>query len=454
MASPGEKQVVLATSGARVATDQNAQVWPPKAALIMEMLERCPGCSVAREAESKKAEFVSSPRRPRPCAHCGYDGPFPPAEPERSAPRESLPSFAGARAKLATATQDLFRLSGNHSIPVDASVSEPPAPEPPAPPPPEPPPVSTSRKPEASIMFSLEELMKANQQPSKPDTASEDASSQLWSMQAAEPLFGTAHDQALLTTPLKMEPAQSMDSMTLPSEAPNARRWWPIVVAASAGLALAAAGIWMFGAGAAARHPTPASEQAALEAQPPAEPPPVLPAPPPAPAEPVAVAAPSDPANDAVPEPGAEPAEADTDTEADPTAEAAPEDDEDEAEEEKVRKERKVRPRRRAKARARATRRAAASPFKPSTVFDKGAAISALNSAATHAASCGAGGAPGKGKIQVTFTPSGKATNVQLVGGQFSGTTAGKCALRHFRLAKIPPFKGSAVTVAKSFTIY
>src|SRR5688572_12949647 len=220
----------------------------------MEMLERCPGCSVAREVEAKKAEtgptFVSSSRRSRPCVNCGYDGPFLP--PDDSSARDSLPSFAGARAKLATATQDLFRLSGSHSlpspgsnsIPVEASVSEPPPKVPDAP-------TSSARKPEASIMFSLEALMKANQAPAKPGGGADDASNQLWNMQAAEPLFGTAADEALLTTPLKMEPAQSMDSMTLPSETPNARRWWPIALAATAGLALAAGGIWVFGSGSA-----------------------------------------------------------------------------------------------------------------------------------------------------------------------------------------------------------
>jgi len=204
----------------------------------MEMLERCPGCSVTREVEPVKEAVAKRARR---CAHCGYDGPFvaadaAPAAPGRQAAvatphRDSMPSFAGARAKLATATQDLFRLSGNYSIPVEA---------PPAPPAPEPsPPESGGRKAEASMMFSLEALMRgASSSAPKEDEAGAQANEQLWSMQAATPLFGTAHDQALLTTPFKAEPAPSMDSMTLPSHAPNGRRW-PLLLALGAGLASA-----------------------------------------------------------------------------------------------------------------------------------------------------------------------------------------------------------------------
>ena len=96
-------------------------------------------------------------------------------------------------------------------------------------------------------MFSLEALMKANAPASEREPAADEVSEELWSLQAATPLFGTADDQALLTTPLKVEPTPSMDSMTLPSQAPAGRRWWPVVVAASAGLALAGAGMWFFG---------------------------------------------------------------------------------------------------------------------------------------------------------------------------------------------------------------
>jgi hypothetical protein len=65
---------------------------------------------------------------------------------------------------------------------------------------------------------------------------------------------------------------------------------------------------------------------------------------------------------------------------------------------------------------------------------------------------CGAGGLPGKGKVQITFSPSGKVAGVELV-GQFAGTAAGNCAIRYFRAVQVPPFAGSSVTVAKSFKI-
>jgi hypothetical protein len=353
-----------------------------------------------------------------------------------------MANFAGARAKLATATQDLFRLSGSHSIPVEASTSEPPAPSVPDSP------LSSARKPEASIMFSLEALMKANQTPPPgPAETVGEASSQLWNMQSAEPLFGTAHDQALLTTPLKMEPAQSMDSMTLPSEAPNGRRLWPILLAAGAGLALAGGGIWMFGpsrATTAANAATPSSEHAALAAQ--------LPAPadvPPLPAEAVV------PALAATPPAADEPAPAPTpdvaaDGEKPPVAAAAVEpttaSSAAASTKETVKEKEKDKP----SARKPPPR---AVPTSTKAAFDKGAAKTALASAASAAAACGAGGAPAKGKIQVTFAPTGKVSDAQLVEGPFAGTTAGKCAMRHFRAVKVPAFSGAAVTVAKSFKV-
>ncbi|HTV24167.1 MAG TPA: hypothetical protein VMG12_35990 [Polyangiaceae bacterium] len=384
--------------------------------------------------------------------NCGYDGPFPPPEPDPASARDSLPSFAGARAKLATATQDLFRLSGSHSlpspssnsIPVEASVSEPPAPSASDP-------ASSARKPEASIMFSLEALMKANQAPAKPEGAVDEATKKFWEMQASEPLFGTSADQALLTTPLKMEPAQSMDSMTLPSETPNGRRWWPIAVAATAGLALAAGGIWVFGSAShAVTPPTAASEQAKIEAQPPVEPPAVLPAPTaeaagaehaPAPSEtgePAPTApSPVEPAPDAVT--AAVPAPP---VPAPPVAAADSSKDKD-----------KDKPSSRKPAPRATPPRAAPVMSKTIVPFDKNAAKTALNDAASKAATCGAGGAPGKGKIQVTFGVNGKVSDAQLVEGPFGGTTAGKCALKHFRAAKVPAFAGSPVTVAKSFKV-
>jgi hypothetical protein len=358
-----------------------------------------------------------------------------------------MPSFAGARAKLATATQDLFRLSGNHSIPVEA-----PAPSEPAPPFAEPsaPPTSSGRKPEQSIMFSLEALMKANSPSPNEGTGggAEEVSDQLWNMQAATPLFGTAHDQALLTTPLKIEPAPSMDSMTLPSHAPNGRRWLPVVLAVCGGLALTGTGIWAFSSKGAppVSAATPAAP-ATLEA--------------PAP-EPVAAApAPEEPAvgKEPVPSsasPSAEPVAGDAVGAA--GAAGAPAIAGAEPNEAPAAAEPAALPAKEAHAKEKekpSSKRPAARPAPSSTkaAFDKGAAKSALASAAAQAARCGAGGAPGKGKIQVTFAPSGKVSDAQLVEGPFGGTAAGKCALRHFKAAKVPAFAGAPVTVAKSFKV-
>jgi hypothetical protein len=417
----------------------------------MEMLERCPGCSVTREVEPVKS---SGAKRARPCAHCGYNGPFPAAQAAPVVPhRDSMPSFAGARAKLATATQDLFRLSGNYSIPVEA----PPAPEPVHNPPP---PDSGGRKAEASMMFSLEALMKANSSSAAPkrDDAGDRANDQLWSMQGATPLFGTANDQALLTTPLRMEPAPSMDSMTLPSHAPNGRRW-PLLLALGAGLALAGGGIWMFGTPNGAGVSTVSAAPAPVEAAPPTLPSPE-PSPQPAPGSAVsAAAAPGEKPEEALPAAppsgeatlaGSEAAPA-VATDVTPGVGApagasaqgalAPKADASKAAVKKP------------LPRATAPSGQKPAPFDKVTAFDKNAAKAALNNAASLAGQCGQGGAPGKGKVQLTFTPNGKVSDAQLVEGAFAGTAAGKCALRHFRAAKVPPFSGAAITVAKSFKV-
>jgi hypothetical protein len=308
------------------------------------------------------------------------------------------------------------------------------------------------------MMFSLEALMKATQHSPKPEAVDE-ASDQLWSMQAATPLFGTAHDQALLTTPLKMEPAQSMDSMTLPSQTPNGRRWWPIVLAAGAGLVLAGAGIWLFGISngtSPVSAATPPSEPVALVAQPLAEPPGSAE---PAPAEPSPAAASAEPAPAEPPpgaaaqvEPGATPA-SDGETDAAKIATSGVsssgvasnkgDDEKNKASRDKPSK----------KPVPRVEKPSA--PLKLAAVFafDKAAAKTALNSAAQASSSCGAGGEPGKGKMQVTFAPTGKVSDAQLVDGPFAGTSAGKCAVRLFKAAKVPAFSGAPVTVAKSFKI-
>jgi len=290
-------------------------------------------------------------------------------------------------------------------------------------------------------MFSLEELMKAN--PLSVKQEEEQAPDQLWNMQAATPLFGTAHDQALLTTPLKKEPSPSMDSMTMPSRTPLARRWLPLGLAiGGACLGVAAAGWWFTGPSQAEPAPqaaivgTPTVASAAV-----------------APASPVSVAtsAPSSedqlaadpptvapPSPTGAPQPGAAPTEAAT-----PPGEAvasAPGSSAVGGDKPKSSKKPAAKP-------------APSSARKPAAAFDKGAAKAALSAAAAKAAGCGAGGAPGKGKVMLTFAPSGKVSSASLVEGPFAGKSAGACALKHFRAASVPAFAGSAVTVSKSFSV-
>ena len=85
--------------------------------------------------------------------------------------------------------------------------------------------------------------------------------------------------------------------------------------------------------------------------------------------------------------------------------------------------------------------------------FNRDAARSALAAAAGAASGCKKKGGPtGRGKVVVTFAPSGRATQAT-VGPPFAGTAVGSCAAGAFRGASVPPFSGGAVTVSKSFFI-
>ncbi len=90
----------------------------------------------------------------------------------------------------------------------------------------------------------------------------------------------------------------------------------------------------------------------------------------------------------------------------------------------------------------------------PKPPFDTSAARAALDAAASNAASCKKDDGPtGRGKVQITFSPSGRATSATVVEGPFGGTATGGCVARTFRAAHVPAFSGDAVTVSKSFTI-
>ncbi len=86
--------------------------------------------------------------------------------------------------------------------------------------------------------------------------------------------------------------------------------------------------------------------------------------------------------------------------------------------------------------------------------FDREAAKKALNAAADKAKGCKMPDGPtGIGNVSVTFAPSGKVDSALLISGPFGGTTVGKCIIRMFLGAKVPPFSGSPVTVSKSVGI-
>ena len=102
------------------------------------------------------------------------------------------------------------------------------------------------------------------------------------------------------------------------------------------------------------------------------------------------------------------------------------------------------------KAKADAKKKADAAP---QAEFNVNAARSALGSAAGSASGCKkAGGPTGKGRVTVTFAPSGRATQA-IVGPPFAGTSVGSCAAGIFRRARVPAFSGSPMTVGKSFYI-
>lgn len=85
--------------------------------------------------------------------------------------------------------------------------------------------------------------------------------------------------------------------------------------------------------------------------------------------------------------------------------------------------------------------------------FDRGAASAALGAAAGSAKGCKkADGPTGSTKVQVTFAPSGRATQA-VVGAPFAGTSVGSCIASTFKSAKVPPFSGGAMTVSKTVSI-
>jgi hypothetical protein len=355
---------------------------------------------------------------------------------EYSPPRTySMPSRA--REGLRTATKDLFGVDPPRPVFISAAEIELDKD------------VPTPRASENSIMFSLESLMKGRNTPKAPvpDQLSEN---HLLDMQGTAPLFGAAQDQALLTTPIQ-PPTPPAHTMSMPSRRPgrSKRGAWKWAASALGVCGVAAAGWW----GLEARSASGAGSQSEVSAEaappvvaPPAEPAPQASAalsaaevtPPPvarAEAPPSEAVQPAVPAEAAAPEASAAAPEADTPPAPTPPP-AAP----------TVASTRKARPSVERKS-ARAERPKGAVVGLP---FNRAAAKDALTSASGKVSVCK--GASGKGKVQLTFSPSGRVSDASITSGSFpAGARA--CILRTFRAARVPPFGGLPVSVAKSFKI-
>lgn len=407
------------------------------------MSERCPVCSAVREdIESSVAQV---------CSQCGHvvGAVLKPKVAARTPFRSMVDSLV-PKAELKNATRDLFSLNGESRPPVisfqgealpgqpdgddvaDISLDS----------------LAPMRDSQSSLMFSLAELKK-----SAPERPPQDSlpDRELWQMQAATPLFGTADDAALLAAP-NLLPLSSGGAVSLPqresSAAHKSLALW--VGGAGLGLAVVSGTVWTFlgspvgetdqtaAAGALAAQASPAQAgvvavKPAVSAKAPPTPSPALAAAPPVQAE-IKGRSGAVPVAD------------------DPTRIKAEPPVTREISQPPVAKARVNKPVPKRKRRKKKT--VAKKVVKSSSGFSKSKAKRALVAAASKAAGCGKKGrAGGKGKIRLTFGTNGRVKSARIVSARFTGSSTGKCALRHFRAARIPAFDGKPVTVAKSFAV-
>lgn len=88
------------------------------------------------------------------------------------------------------------------------------------------------------------------------------------------------------------------------------------------------------------------------------------------------------------------------------------------------------------------------------STFDVKAAKAALEQAASQASNCQPPGGPsGAGRVRIQYAPSGRVSSVSVLTSSFKDTTTGSCVRMLFRRARVPQFKGDAVTLTKSFNI-
>jgi hypothetical protein len=83
--------------------------------------------------------------------------------------------------------------------------------------------------------------------------------------------------------------------------------------------------------------------------------------------------------------------------------------------------------------------------------FDRAAAANAL--ARVSVAHCAVSGQVGSGHVTVTFSPTGRVSDVVVDDPAFSGTPGGRCVQTSFFNAVAPAFAGAPVRVGKSFNV-
>jgi len=82
--------------------------------------------------------------------------------------------------------------------------------------------------------------------------------------------------------------------------------------------------------------------------------------------------------------------------------------------------------------------------------FDKQAAVTAITE--VNLTKCKVtNAAKGDGHVMITFAPGGAVQTATIDKGPWVGTPVAKCMAKEFKKAKVPAFKGDAVTVGKSF---
>jgi hypothetical protein len=84
--------------------------------------------------------------------------------------------------------------------------------------------------------------------------------------------------------------------------------------------------------------------------------------------------------------------------------------------------------------------------------FDRNAAMQALREAGDTARGCVTGGPPAGGvRVAVTFARTGSVADT-VVEGPLAGTPSATCIAGKFRSLRVPPFRGSSMTVRKTIT--